>query len=222
MLFLDSSLIARLRSSIDAILCLTLTGFLTCLSAQIPTGTVIVPRIGFFRGTQDLGRVRLDNGAPFDVGSIGPGLKVGAALQHAVGSSGWVLEGSVMRSLSGTGRASYRGIELIRLGGEFPVRTTTASVAAISPSLTTLPVFFKAGFGARHAIVRGEGDHEWLEGEASEWQLATLVGVGIRYRLFGALLEFELKDLATVPDFGGNRRVVNEIVFTVGLPIQIR
>jgi hypothetical protein len=31
-----------------------------------------------------------------------------------------------------------------------------------------------------------------------------------------------LKDRATVPDFGGNRRVVNEIVFTVGLPIQIR
>lgn len=83
-------------------------------------------------------------------------------------------------------------------------------------------MFFKAGLGARHEIVSGNGKHQFLEGEAVDWQMAMLVGVGIRRRVAGTVYEVELKDNASFPDFGGSRRMTNEIVFSVGLPIQIR
>lgn len=222
MIFLSSLLIATFRSNTGAILCLTLTGFFTALGAQTTTGTTIVPRIGVFHGIQDLGRVVLDNGAPFEVGSLGPGLEVGVALQQAMGPPGWIFEASVMRSVFGAARGCYRGPELIRLCRDFPVKAATASVAVISPSLVTLPMFFKAGLGARHEVLSGGGKNEFLRGKASDWQLTMLAGVGMRHRLAGVFYEIELKDNASFPDFGGNRRMTNEIVLSVGLPIQIR
>lgn len=222
MIFPRSLLTATFRSATGAILCLTLTGLSSPLSAQTPTGTTILPRIGVFHGIQDVGHVGLDNGAPFEVGSLGPGLEVGVALQHAVGQPGWLVETSVMGSLFGAARGCYRGMELIALCRDLPVKSATASFSVISPPLATLPMFFEAGLGARHEIVSGNGEHQFLEGDAADWQMAMLVGVGIRRRIAGNVYEIELKDNASFPDFGGNRRMTNEIVLSVGLPIQIR
>ena len=195
----------------SVILGVTMVASATAGVAQTSGDMTIVPRVGLIHATGDLGL----------------GLQIGAGLQRVMGNAGWVLEAQVTRSFFARGGsegwcAPSRTItvcDLILVRGDLSVTITSASIAATAPPMGSLPAYLKAGFGAKRHEVSGKGNG-YLRGAWSDTALMVLLGVGVRWRIAGTLVEVELTDSGSFPDFGMERRFTNELSLSLGLPIR--
>ena len=211
----------------SVILGVTMVASATAGVAQTSGDMTIVPRVGLIHATGDLGLVPLNENFHGDVGRPGPGLQIGAGLQRVMGNAGWVLEAQVTRSFFARGGsegwcAPSRTItvcDLILVRGDLSVTITSASIAATAPPMGSLPAYLKAGFGAKRHEVSGKGNG-YLRGAWSDTALMVLLGVGVRWRIAGTLVEVELTDSGSFPDFGMERRFTNELSLSLGLPIR--
>lgn len=225
---LHSSRFPAFPVQIASILLIGLTTFLSvnALAAQSTGDLSVVARAGFIHATAAMGPVRLSQFNDAEIGRVGPGFQLGIGLQRVMGDVGWTLEAGVSRSFLATvpsvsacfsDQCTLQGSVADDLRGTI----ATASIAATTPHLGSLPIYLKGGLGVKRQSVDGEGALSQLQGSASDTGTMFLLGIGIQWQLAGIPVELELVDLGSNVNFGIEQRFTNELSLSLGVPIRL-
>jgi len=196
--------------------------------AQTSAQWTVVPSVGVIQSTAYWGRVPLNDAYDGVLARPGPGLQLGIGVRKAMGRSGWLLEAQVTRSFFSEartrGECTSETCLLILVRGDLPTNVTTFSVTGVTPSIGSLPVFFRVGVGAVQYHVGGDnqaGVSSYLKGSASEIRPMLVLGSGLRGSLAGIPLELNLTDMLSWAEFGFDRRITNQLALTVGVPLTL-